>query len=286
MIELLAVSLIWAFSFGIIGNVLDGVDPVFLAWARLALAAAFFLPLLRPRGLPLLSTIHLFVIGAIQYGLMYVLLFKAFAHLESHEVALFTILTPIYVTAINDLATKRFHGTFLLSALLAVVGAAVIKYDDSYRSGMAAGFLIMQGSNLCFAAGQIMYRNAMKRIGGKSNSEIFAILYAGGLLTATLFTASFASWRNLKLDLTQIGAVIYLGSIASGLAFFLWNAGARKVNAGTLAVFNNLKIPLAMTVSLLVFKESADIKRLAIGGGIVAAALILNELCIRRKKIM
>jgi drug/metabolite transporter (DMT)-like permease len=65
--------------------------------------------------------------------------------------------------------------------------------------------------------------------------------------------------------------------IASGVGFFLWNYGARRVNAGTLAVFNNLKVPLAVAVSLIFFGESADPLRLALGGGIVLAALFLNE---------
>jgi drug/metabolite transporter (DMT)-like permease len=53
-------------------------------------------------------------------------------------------------------------------------------------------------------------------------------------------------------------ALIYLGVIASGVSFFLWNVGARKTDAGTLAVMNNLKIPLAAIVSLTVFGEEVQ----------------------------
>jgi len=65
--------------------------------------------------------------------------------------------------------------------------------------------------------------------------------------------------------------------VASGLGFWLWNAGARRVSAGTLAVFNDLKIPLAVAVSLLVFGEQTDLPRLLMGGTLVLAALLLNE---------
>jgi drug/metabolite transporter (DMT)-like permease len=71
--------------------------------------------------------------------------------------------------------------------------------------------------------------------------------------------------------------LFYLGAIASGLSFFMWNIGARRVNAGTLAVFNDLKIPLAVAVSLLVFGEKTDLPRLLIGGAVILAALIVNE---------
>ena len=82
----------------------------------------------------------------------------------------------------------------------------------------------------------------------------------------------------------QFLILLYLGTIASGLAFFLWNAGARRVDTGALSIFNNLKIPLAIAVSLLVFHEKTNIPRLLLGGGIVLAALILNEWMNSRRK--
>jgi drug/metabolite transporter (DMT)-like permease len=60
------------------------------------------------------------------------------------------------------------------------------------------------------------------------------------------------------------------------VGFFLWNVGATRVEAGTLAVFNNVKVPLAVLVSLLLFREHADWLRLVVGGGVMALALWLN----------
>ena len=77
--------------------------------------------------------------------------------------------------------------------------------------------------------------------------------------------------------------LLYLGAIASGLSFFLWNIGARKVNAGALAIFNDLKIPLAVIVSIIFFGEQANWVNLLIGGGIAVAALYLNEWYMSRK---
>ncbi|MCB0265532.1 MAG: EamA family transporter, partial [Calditrichaeota bacterium] len=76
---------------------------------------------------------------------------------------------------------------------------------------------------------------------------------------------------------TQIWTLLYLGILASGVCFFLWNFGARQVNAGSLAVANNLKVPLGVAAALLFFGESADVPRLLIGGGIILAALLANE---------
>ena len=79
------------------------------------------------------------------------------------------------------------------------------------------------------------------------------------------------------LTLSQALTLLYLGAIASGLGFFLWNVGARQASAGAQAVFNNLKIPLAIAVSLLFFGEQANTINLLLGGLVVAGALLLNE---------
>jgi hypothetical protein len=42
-------------------------------------------------------------------------------------------------------------------------------------------------------------------------------------------------------------------------------------------VFIDLKIPLAVAVSLLVFGENASLPHLLLGGAVVVAALVLNE---------
>jgi len=47
MLHLLLVSLVWAFSFGLIKGHLTALDPATVAFARLFLAAAVFVPLVR-----------------------------------------------------------------------------------------------------------------------------------------------------------------------------------------------------------------------------------------------
>jgi drug/metabolite transporter (DMT)-like permease len=84
--------------------------------------------------------------------------------------------------------------------------------------------------------------------------------------------------RILAMGPRQVLVLLYLGLVASGLGFFLFNAGARRTDIGTLAICNNLKIPLAILASGLVFHESLDWPRLALGGAVIGAAFVLNSL--------
>lgn len=272
MTYLLTVSLLWAFSFGLIETHLSSLDSNLVAFLRLALSLVIFLPFLRARAVPGRTAAWLVACGAVQFGVMYALYIASYGYLRAYEVALFTILTPLYVTLLNDALRRRFDKRNLEAALLAVVGTGVVVFEDVHRAGLLAGFLLVQLANVCFALGQVWYRRLVTEPGLGRDAGVFAWLYLGAvLITAPLGIAGAQALPDLTA--TQWLVLAYLGVVASGLGFFLWNVGARRVNAGTLAVFNNLKIPLGIVVALLVFGESADLPRLALGGVVILLAL-------------
>lgn len=120
---------------------------------------------------------------------------------------------------------------------------------------------------------------------GLKDLDIFGLLYIGAATLTAISTLIFVPLSTITLTSTQVWTLLYLGAIASGLSFFLWNIGARKVNAGALAIFNDLKIPLAVFVSLVVFGEKTNLPKLLIGGAIILIALAFNEWFSHRKVV-
>ncbi len=283
MFYLLLVSFIWAFSFGLIKGNLTGLDSNFVAFCRMLISLLIFLPFLKLTKFKWKFNLKLAMIGALQFGIMYITYIAAFKSLKAYEVALFTIFTPIYVTLIEDALQKKFNPLYLLTAAAAVGGTWIIQGQGILSQGVISGFLLVQVSNLCFAFGQIAYRRIMAQESGAKDIEVFGFLYLGAAIFTLASTLVFVPISSISLTTRQAWTLIYLGAVASGISFFLWNIGARKVNTGALAIFNNLKIPLAVAVSLLVFKEQTNLSNLLIGGGIVIAALILNEIQSRNK---
>jgi drug/metabolite transporter (DMT)-like permease len=276
MLLLLVTSFIWAFSFGLIKKYLGGLDAGFVACVRIGLSFLLFLPLLRPRKASLSLAMRLVLIGAVQFGLMYVFYIQSFRYLAAHQVALFTIFTPLYVALADDALEKRFHPLHFWTALLAVAGTAVIVYSGLGTRGLLAGFALVQASNACFAVGQVAYRRLAAVGRGWRDRDVFAWLYLGGTVAAGLAMLLSPQTLDPHWSGGRLLVLLYLGLLASGVGFFLWNVGALRVPAGTLAVFNNVKIPLAVAVSLVFFHERTDLLRLAIGGSAVLLALYLN----------
>jgi drug/metabolite transporter (DMT)-like permease len=273
MLYLLIASIIWSFSFGLIGNQLAGIPPAWLATLRLAIAAAVFLPF--ARRVPFKTGAALFGIGMVQFGIMSLAYMSSFRYLKSHEVALFTVMTPVYVAVINDLFSRRFHGANLFAALLAVSGAGVILWKGVASEAPLIGFVLVEVSNVCFALGQLAYREVLSRTSQPlADCHVFFWLYLGGLAALAPLALHDAVTHSLHLTARQLAALLYLGTMVSGLSYFLWNTGARRVPAGALAVMNNLKIPLGVAVSLLIFGEHTSIPGLLAGGILICAALV------------
>ncbi len=285
MIYLLIVSLLWAFSFGLIKNTLAGVDASFIAAIRLLLATLVFLPMFKGRKMPSRFILPVLVSGMLQFGLMYLAYNHAFNHLKAHEVALMTITTPIYMAVFDAFLKKHFSWKILLVALLAVIGTAIVIWHSPQTRllDLWQGLVLVQLSNIAFATGLILYRHVLAQIQPVKDHQVMALPYLGGLIIAAISSLLFTDFSQLKLAPNQIFVLVYLGIVASGIGFFLWNLGARKVQTGTLAVFNNLKTPLAIAVSLIFFGEQANLTRLICGGLVLMLALWFNESSIKPK---
>ena len=282
MIYLAIVSAIWAFSFGLIGNALSGVDSFFTATIRLGCATLLFLPFLRAKEIVRIDRVRLVLIGAIQFGVMYACYMRAFQYLPSHLVAIFSILTPVYVVIVHDLRQRTFSSRYLIAALLSVLGAAAIKAKTIPTGDFWIGFGLMQAAGIAFAYGQVAYRDWKRNNPQTKDRSVFSLLAMGGTASAGIAGVLLSDWSTLEVKADQWKSILYLGFVASGLGFFLWNKGAAKSSPGTLAVFNNAVVPLAVLCSLFVFGESQSMDpengiRLALGSALILGALVISQ---------
>lgn len=278
MAYLSAITLLWAFSFSLIGVYLAGqVDSWFSVLMRVALACLVFLPFIKYKNVPKPLIAKLMAIGGIQLGLMYCFYYKSFVLLSVPEVLLFTVFTPVYVTLIYDWLQRKFSPWYLLTAAIAVLGAVFIKRTE-INQDFIVGFLVVQAANLCFAIGQVAYKRVMET--SKSTlpqHSVFAYFYFGALIVASIAFILFGNTAKLPTTSLQWGVLTYLGLIASGLGYFAWNKGACMVNSGALAIMNNALVPAGLIVNIVIWNRDVDLMSLSIGGAIILFSLWFNE---------
>ena len=277
MYYLIFVTIVWSFSFSFIAVYLSGqVDTWFAVVMRVLLAFITFIPFLRFKNVSIKQMLLLMGVGACQLGIMYFFYYNSFQYISVPEVLLFTIFTPIYVTIIYDLLQgHRLRLNYLLTAIIAVIGAAIIRYDHISRD-FIIGFLLIQGANIVFALGQVGYKRIME-LYPLPQHQAFAWVYFGAIVVATIGWLLFGNADKLPTTQLQWGIIIWLGVVASGLCYFLWNLGATKVDSGTLAIMNNLVIPAGILVNVVIWHQSIDWGRFTVGSAVIVFALILHH---------
>lgn len=276
---LITASVIWGFSFGLIKGQTTGIDPFVLGVIRSGIAAGFFLPwYLRDRFKSrrlsredIRNAWRAGICGFIQIGLMYGPYLLSFRYLKAHEVALFTMTTPIIMALLLTLSLKSISKQLIMAALLATLGGAITAWNELSSADTQTGIVLVQLSNVLFAAGLLLWKRWFSDAPVRSASIMFPY-FVGATLAAALLALLFA--HEIRTYSGQQWLVmIWLGVVASGLGFLIWNLGALRVSGATLTVANNLKLPIAIIISLAIFGESANLGLLASGLAILLLAL-------------
>nr|WP_201745574.1 carboxylate/amino acid/amine transporter [Enterobacter cloacae] len=267
----------WAFSFSLIGEYLAGsVDSYFSVLMRVGLAALVFLPFLRTRGQSLQTVLLYMLVGAMQLGIMYLFSFRAYIYLSVSEFLLFTVLTPLYITLIYDLLSRRrLRWGYLLSAALAVIGAAIIRYDK-VSDHFWTGLMFVQLANISFAIGMVGYKRLMETRPMPQHNA-FAWFYMGAAAVAVAAWFMLGNPQKLPTTTVQWGILVWLGVVASGLGYFMWNYGATQVDAGTLGIMNNVHVPAGLLVNLAIWQQQPHWPSFLIGGAVILASLWVHR---------
>ena len=270
---LIATTLIWSFSFSIIGNVISSaVDSWSLAFYRSLLGFIFFLPWIKKSKISKYQ-FKLMPIGALQIGLMYIFYLSAFNFTTVPRVLLFTTTTPLYIAITDSFVTKKFRSSIYLLALFSTLGALLIR-TTYFEQDDLVGFLFIKCANICFALGQILYKtHKMKNNDDTDIYSDFAFFFFGALLVSCGGLLISPCSLPLSLGIIDVIAILWLGIIATGLGYFMWNRGAVVVSSSTLAVTNNLVIPLGLFVEVLFFSSNPHLELLIIGSCIIIASI-------------
>ena len=277
MALLIITTILWAFSFSLIGEYLAGsVDSYFSVLMRVGLAALVFLPFLRTRGQSPRTIVLYMLVGAMQLGIMYLLAFRAYVYLTVSEFLLFFLLASLFSMLGEDLASRGdSRWGELMSVVLAVLGAAIIRYDK-VSEHFWTGLLLVQLSNISFAIGMVGYKRLME-LRPMPQHNAFAWFYMGAFLVAVAAWFMLGNPQRLPTTTLQWGVLVWLGVAASGLGYFMWNYGATQVDAGTLGIMNNVHVPAGLLVNLAIWQEQPHWPSFITGALVILASLWVHR---------
>lgn len=218
----------------------------------------------------------LWLCGALQFGLTYALAFKSFTLLTVPEMLLFTTLTPLYISLINNALVRRLAPWTLLAALFTVAGGMVIHYQG-LSGKFWYGFAILQLANISFAAGQVFCRRLLlQHATTEPLTGLFGHFFFGAVLLTSLLYCCFGNKQMLPHTGLQWSVLLYLSVAATALGSLWLAIGSTRVNVTTLAIFNELHVPIGLVINLLFWGSEIPWLRLMLGCALIAIAIAIN----------
>jgi drug/metabolite transporter (DMT)-like permease len=192
-----------------------------------------------------------------------------------------TTTTPVFVGIWSYLLGEKFRPIYIVCILMSVIGAGVIVWQNLSFDLIVKGVVLMETTNCSFALGQVLWKKYI----GEAESNLMASAYLGATLFVLPFALFSVDFGSLSLTTGQILSLLYLALIPTGIGFWLWNKGADKVKYSTLAVMNNLKIPLGVFFALVIFHEKINVVNFVIGSSIIVLSIVILDYVLRDKKV-
>lgn len=268
---LIIATICFSLSFGLIKQQLVSVPSDIVVELRLLLAAIIFLPFLKK--LELKKYLIAGLIGIVQFGLMYSFFIRAFKYLQGNEVVLLTTTTPVFVAICSAIFGEKFKLSYILCILLAIFGAVIVIWENVSFNFLIKGIILMEACNFSFALGQVLWRKYI----GESDTALMVPAYLFAALIVLPFSIFNTDFSSFSLNINQIFSILYLGIVPTGIGFWLWNKGVRLVKPSTLAIMNNLKIPMGVFFALVLFKENVNLYHFLIGSLFIITAAFFSQ---------
>lgn len=212
------------------------------------------------------------VLGALNFGVFFALLFTAAYRLPGGIAATIGATQPIIVMSLVALLlAERPDRRRVLAAVVGVVGVGllVLRADRSLDLlGIGAAF----GATTSMATGTVL----VQRWGRPVPLLTFAgwQLAAGGLLLAPL--ALLTEGLPPGITTTNVGGYLYLMVIGAAIAYPLWFRGIEQLGAGT-ATFLGLLSPVVATITGIVVRAEAMTVLQAVGVAAVLGSVVAGQ---------
>jgi len=283
IVMLLVTMLIWGSTFVVTKGINDQVQPFTLAFVRVAIGAVVLLgcawvrqarggPHARWSTLPWGTMITMALIGVVLY---YAVFNYSLVYTSAAQGALIQSCIPA-MTALVAVVWLREHASALrwTGIALSMVGVLIVFSGSAAQSGSAS----LLGSILMFVSSVLwgVYTSMAKRVATFDAIQVTAgIIGAGALMLLPLAGFEIAADGMPTVDMRGWLGMAYLGAGASGLAYMMYSAALKHVDASEAGVYTNL-IPIVGVITGVLLGEPLSLRAI-IGGAVVLVGVWMTS---------
>jgi drug/metabolite transporter (DMT)-like permease len=274
ILALIAASTIWGSTFVITKSLMTSISPFMVVSLRLIISVLALTPFALRKGFRLKM---IFRKEYLLYGLTGIALYYGPATIglslsSSANAALIQAVIPAVVALLSVIILKgKLSPLHSFGIGLSIAGILLVSGNPS-TSGQSTlvGNLLIIASVVSWSIYNIQSHRLPEQVDP-------IVSTTASFYTGVLYLLPFTGWEIVRSGFPQItlpawGALVYLGVVASALAYFLWNFGLSKMEASLAAPFINLIPIIGLTLSIL---TGEPVSLLQITGGLVAIIGVL-----------
>lgn len=279
-------TLLWGGNF-VIGRAVAGdIPPITLAFLRWIVAFLVFFPIAYSRTKkewPMLkkhfgAVIILALTGVAAFN---TLVYIGLHYTTSINASLMNSSTPIIIYILSFLFLKERLTKFqLFGTLLSLAGVLFIISGGSFESLFAFSFnkgdIIVLVAVFCWSIYSLLIKKYAGKLPGYSTFLVTIALGALMLLPFTVYELLTTS-QAIIWGTSTIGAIFYVGIIASIVAFLSWNTGVVALGANKAGIYLNF-IPVFATIFAVLFLDEKLLVAQVVGGIAVIAGVFITTI--------
>ncbi|MER2127270.1 DMT family transporter [Solibacillus sp.] len=279
-------TLLWGGNF-VIGRAVAGdIPPITLAFLRWIVAFIIFFPIAYSRTKkewPMLkkhfgAVLILALTGVATFN---TLVYIGLHYTTSINASLMNSSTPIIIYILSFIFLKERLTKFqLFGTLLSLAGVLFIISGGLMESLLAFSFnkgdLIVLVAVICWSVYSLLIKKYAGKLPGYSTFLVTIALGALMLLPFTVYELLTTS-QAITWGASTIGAIFYVGIIASIVAFLSWNTGVVALGANKAGIYLNF-IPVFATIFAVLFLDEQLLMAQIIGGIAVIAGVFITTI--------
>jgi drug/metabolite transporter (DMT)-like permease len=275
---LLLMALIWGFNFAVLKYGTQVLEPLAYNGARMIVGALVMLAIVLSQRdkLPTPREIGtLMLLGVLGHGVYQAFFIQGLARTRAGTASLVIAASPAVIAIVGRLFITRRQvmgiAVSISGVLLVIVGSATVGGGES----SVIGDLLILVSVVAWAFYTMWLRPFTHRIDGV---QIAAWTLAGGTIPMAMLAAPAmlrANWGAIT-PLT-VGAILYSGLMALGVAYLFWYRGVRVIGPTRTAMFSNLQPIVAVAVSWPLLGEVPTMFQSVGAVGVVVGVLLTRS---------
>ncbi len=263
------------------------LEPVEIAFLRYLFGSAlvfglFFL--LRPARAQSSSLLVSIPLGCLFFGLFPFLFSTAFYYTTAARGALVIATMPVWAMLIAHLFRHESIGSRLIAATsVTIAGLSIALWDDLIEPAATSsltGELVMLAVALTGAIYSVLARARLRHAAPLSYTPV--MMLAGCLSLSPWAAGPGLATGVMQLEPGQLLALVYLGCIAGGIAFFLFNWVLHHSSATYTTLFVPLNPLTAIFLGWLLLGESLSL-RFLLGSAIVFTGLLIGQATLSKR---